>query len=751
MISSGRVARASAPIAVALAAVGFVAVLVLWLDGGGDVDLAWIPTLDARLSFTLDGLGALYALLATGIGVAVFAYSWRYLPLHLGHQERSRAEELRFYALMVLFMVSMVGLATAQDLLVLFVFWDLTAIASYFLIAYDRHEPLSRYGALMALVVTGTTAVLLLIGALVLYAEHGTFSLPALVELAKPGTTLTLAAALIAIAGLAKSAQVPFQFWLPQAMAAPTPVSAYLHSAAMVAAGVLLIGRTYPLLEQSQLVLDGLLVAGAASIVVGGLLALSRDDLKRVLAYSTFSQYGYVVVMYGLGGPLAAGAAAFYVISHAIAKSALFLTAGAVTEASGGRAKLSELGGVGRSMPAVAAASAVAAGSIAALPVTLGFFADELFFASAVERGTIAAVAAVAAAGLTFAYLARFWTLIFLGPRRVATKGVPQWMTGAIVALAAAAVAGGLVPSPISSLAGDAGESSVLAPVTLSTAYHLDLRAENVMALGAWSLGLLALVTLPLTWSSLRAFARLGGQAGTERIYGVTIAGLNRLSDRIHDLEVRDLRTRVAAVLLPAGVLVVLGVIATPTEGAYVIGEIDGRETALIIGLVLVCVAALAATLPKRHLTLALALASVGFSLSAVYAFFGAPDVALVAVLVETIFALLFIGIFALLPSRVLRREAKLPTRSSRRWRDPLVGIVSGGVAFVVAWGALSRPTPTESVAAEHVRLAPELHANDVVTTILADFRALDTLGEITVVAVAFAGVAALLRRGRLR
>jgi multicomponent Na+:H+ antiporter subunit A len=164
----------------------------------------------------------------------------------------------------------------------------------------------------MALLVTGVSAVLLLIGALVLHARYGTFSLPDLVERVQPSGTATLAAALIGLAALAKSAQVPLHFWLPRAMAAPTPVSAYLHSAAMVAAGVLLIGRAYPLLEPSRLVLDGLIGVGVASMMVGGLLALTQDDLKRLLAYSTVSQYGYVVFLYGLGGRIAASAAAFY-------------------------------------------------------------------------------------------------------------------------------------------------------------------------------------------------------------------------------------------------------------------------------------------------------------------------------------------------------------------------------------------------------------------------------------------------------
>src|SRR3712207_4294346 len=187
----------------------------------------------------------------------------------------------------------------------------------------------------MALLVTGITAVLLLIGALFLYAAHGTFSVPVLAGRVEPGPLLTGCGLLIAVAGLAKSAQVPFHFWLPRAMAAPTPVSAYLHSAAMVAAGVLLIGRVYPLLQKSDALLDVLLVVGLLSMAVGGVLALTRDVLKQLLAYSTIAQYGFVVTMYGLGGKYGAGGAAFYVIAHAVAKSALFLTAGAVTEATG--------------------------------------------------------------------------------------------------------------------------------------------------------------------------------------------------------------------------------------------------------------------------------------------------------------------------------------------------------------------------------------------------------------------------------
>jgi multicomponent Na+:H+ antiporter subunit A len=289
--------------AVGVAAVAAVAVLVVWRRGGAGVDLAWLPSWNARLAFRLDGLGVLYGLLATGIGVAVFTYATAYMPRHLEHEERPQAEGVRFHGLMVLFMAAMLGLATAQDLLLLFVFWDLTAIASYLLIGFDRQHREARLSALMALLVTGVSAVLLLIGILVLRAEFGTTSIPALLERADGGRAVTLAGTLIAVGALAKSAQAPLHFWLPRAMAAPTPVSAYLHSAAMVAAGVFLLSRLHPLLASSPVLLDGLLVVGLVSMAVGGVLALGEDHLKRLLAYSTIAQYGYVVTMLGSAGP----------------------------------------------------------------------------------------------------------------------------------------------------------------------------------------------------------------------------------------------------------------------------------------------------------------------------------------------------------------------------------------------------------------------------------------------------------------
>ncbi len=728
------------------AAAGFGALAAASIGDGGEIDLPWAPTLGLRLAFELDGLAILYGLLATGIGLTVVLYSRTYLPAHLAHQGRSRDEEARFYGLLALFMASMVGLVAAQDLILIFLFWDLTAVASYFLIGYDRQDEKDRQAALMALLVTGVTAVLLLVAALMLRDEYGTTDVRELfAELEPTGRTVT-AAGLVTVAALAKSAQVPLHFWLPRAMVAPTPVSAYLHSAALVAAGVFLLGRFHPLLRESPDLLNALLAVGLASTAVGGVLALTRDGLKQVLAYSTVAQYGFVVFLLGLGTRNGVVAASFYVVVHALAKSALFLTAGAVTVATGEN-RLDRVGGLARSMPGLAAASAVAAAALVSLPLTAGFFADELLFAAARERDPLAATAVVAGATLTFAYMSRFWLGIFVG-RPVGRASRPaRGLVLPVGVLAGILLVTGVVPRPIAHLAVDAADSSLAGP-GIELAYHVD-RWETVFALAVYVVGATLLLLRRFWWAAALGAARLGERIGPDTLYRSGLARLNAVSDRMHGMEVRDLRTRIAAVLVPAGALVLLGVLETPTGGAYRVGGIGADDLGLALALGAAALAAVAVTLPRHHITLVLVLSAVGFALAVAYAFFGAPNVALVAVLVETMLAGLFVGILALLPRRVLRRESRLRASGGRRWRDPLVGVIAGLTVFTVAWGALSRPRPADPVTTHLVEQSDAAHAENVVTAILVDFRGLDTLGEITVLGVALVGLAVLLRRGR--
>ncbi|NJN18897.1 MAG: DUF4040 domain-containing protein [Oscillochloris sp.] len=739
--------RLAGIVGVVMAGLIFGATAWAWSSGGETIIWPWAPSWGLELHFTLDGLAALYALLASGIGLVVLIYATRYIAEHLHHEHRPESDQIRFFGFMLLFLSSMIGMALAQDLLLLFVFYDLTALASYFLIGYDREKADSRESALMALVITAATSVCFLIAALLLQQAFGSFALPEVFARAEesPGPLVSIAAGLIAVAALGKSAQVPLHFWLPRAMAAPTPVSAYLHSAAMVAAGVFLLGRIYPLIELSPLVHAALLWIGLLSMYVAGALALVQDEMKRVLAYSTIAHYGYVTALYGFGGHYGAAGAAFYVLAHALVKSALFLTAGAVTEATGTK-KLSEVGGLAAKLPLLAIASGIAAAGLAGLPLTIGFFKDELLFEAALEHGTPYAVAAVFGAALTFAYTWRFWSGIFLGERKSETEPISPLLTWPVLVLVVPALIFGLWTNPPAQLSSAAELAMRGEAEALELAYHFDLRPVNLMALATYATGILLILSRKLWVGLPRGMARLGERIGPERAYLRSVERLGTLATIISRRERRDLAADVASALLPAAVLVGIVIVAFFDPSAYQFGDLRGGNWSVALGLILTVLAALTTVRARGHLTLTLALSAVSYTLAAVYALLAAPDVALVAVLVSTLSSLLFLGLLSLFPRALLRREARERTLPERRWRDPVVAGATGLMTFFVAWGALSRPVPDEGVATELVRLTPSAHADDVVTAILADFRGLDTLGEISVIAIALIGIAALIR-----
>jgi multicomponent Na+:H+ antiporter subunit A len=741
--------RLAALTAIASAIVSLLFVLAAIVAGGGRLSQPWVPTWGLQFSLNFDGVAAVYALLATGIGAVVLFYSSAYIPRHLRHQGREADEATDFYALILLFMAAMVGLVMAEDLVLLFVFWDLTAVVSYFLIGFDREEPAARPAALMALLVTGGSAILMLAGIVALWVGEGTTSILLLATADTDGTAFSIAVAAIVIAALAKSAQIPLHFWLPRAMVAPTPVSSYLHSAAMVAAGVFLIARILPLVHRAAWIPEALIVIGFGSIAIGGALALSRDEMKRVLAYSTIGQYGYVVVLLGLGGAYGAIGAAFYVMAHATAKCALFLTAGAVSEATG-QTRLSQVGGLGRDMPALALTCGIAAATIAAIPLTVGFFKDELFFAALHAEGPRYTAAAVLAAALTFAYIARFWGGIFLGASVTSPRPIPWALVAPIGILAAVCVLGGVWVGPFNQLANAAGSDSLLTPVSASLSYHLDTRPENIMALAAYGLGLVMVATLKWWTAVSRLIAALGESFGPDRVYRRVLDAVNILSDRLHGYEVHDLRARVATVLVPGGTLVGLGLVATSNENAFLPGTFTERDLLVALVLTVAAAAALAATQIADHLAAVLLASAVGFPLAVVYALFGSPDVALVATLMETMVTVLFIGFLAAMRDRPRVEGIERDPAESHRGRDRFVGLIAMTAAFVVVWGVLSKPAPLETAIRDQIALTPAAHASDVVTAILTDFRGLDTMGEISVIGIAMVGLITLMGRPSL-
>jgi multicomponent Na+:H+ antiporter subunit A len=726
---------------------------IVVLSYGADqssVDVWWAESFGLRFHLELDGLAQMFSLLATGIGLAVVIYAYRYIPLHLHHFHRDLDEQPRFFGFLLLFMAAMVGLVMSADMMLQFLFWDLTAIASFFLIGYDRDQDDSRSSALMALLVTGVSAVLVLIGMLILYQDFGTFSISELNALQPDSKRAGLAVALIAVGALAKSAQVPLHFWLPKAMAAPTPVSAYLHSAAMVAAGVFLVRRFYPMLAVYDWVLNLMLVVGFLSIVVGGIISLTRDNLKQILAYSTISQYGYVVVMFGLGNAYGLSGAMFYVFAHALVKSALFMTAGAVTEATGTK-YMSKTGGLWREMPLLAAGSGLAAAGLAALPLTIGFFKDELFFASAWERGTVFGVLAVVSASLTFAYIGRFWTGVFLGPLRLKPASVSRFLVLPVVVLGALTVLFGVWTTWPVQIAEAAATISEANPAEIHIGYHLDARHENMMAIAAWIAGVGLLLSERWWTAGAQSLARVGEYIGPEQVYRTSLIALEAISDWIHRIEVRDLRSRVATILAPTGALVGMAVVLTPNSDAFVIGDWEYKDLPVATMLVVTALAAIAVAIPRGHLRIVLTMSCVGFSLAVIYALIGAPDVALVAVLVETVLSVFFIAMLLLMPRSILRFETRVPTERVSTRRDIILAGLTGLMAFFVVWGVLSRPSGSNALISTYDELTPLAHGKDVVTVILADFRGFDTMGEITVVTLVLLGVLGLIRRGRLR
>ncbi|MCO5218351.1 MAG: hypothetical protein M9909_05880 [Thermomicrobiales bacterium] len=736
----------------AMLGVAATAAVVVWSFWQPDSShkTTWASIYGMNVELTLDGLGRLYALLATGIGFFVVAYASRYIPLHLHHQQRPLSHQTRFYFFLLLFMAAMVGLVMAQDLILLFMFWDLTAIASFFLIGYDQQEEESRSAAMMALMVTGITAVLVLIGSIMLYTEYGTFSLPAIIESGEILGASDWALLLIAIGALAKSAQTPLHFWLPRAMSAPTPVSAYLHSAAMVAAGVFLIGRFYPLMKEIDWLLDIFLFVGFSSMLVGGIIALTRNVLKQILAYSTISQYGYVVFMFGMGGSYGIKGASFYVLAHAIVKSALFLTAGAVSEATG-KKNLSDIGGLRRKMPMLAIGSGFAAAGLVALPLTIGFFKDEIFFARAVELGQPYMTMDVLGASLTFAYIFRFWTHVFLGREITEAKPISGWLVWPVFSLGIITILGGVWPEPFTKIAEGAASVTAYSAQHLDVHYTFDPIPENMMAVATWTLGLTIYLTRRKWWRLATGIAHLGEKIGPAHWYYKGLNGLNALSDSVHDYEVRDLRSRVVSILVPAGVLVAIAVVITPNANSFEIGSFEQQDFTLVIMLVAAVVSGFVVMLLRDHLRLAIGLSCVGYSLAGVWAFMGAPNVTLVAVVVETILSLFFIGMLVLMPSTILRFETQAEGDRRSMPRDAIIATIAGLLVFFVSWGALSRTSWNTEVIESQTVLTTAVHARNVVTAILADFRGFDTMGEITVIAITLIGIISLLRSGRLR
>ncbi len=726
--------RAGYACAAALLAVAGV-VTTAWVTGGETrVDVPWMPALDVGLRLRLDGLAFLFALVVLVVGALVMVYSAAYVRA---------ARPTAFYVLMTAFAAAMLTLVLADDLVVLFVAWELTTVCSYLLIL--RSGPDAGPPATRTFLVTAAGGLALLGAVVTVAVRTGTTDLTA--ALADPAwqqdpVFAGAVASLVAFAAMTKSAQFPFHAWLPDAMVAPAPVSAYLHAAAMVKAGIYLLLLFAPAASASAVWPAVLITVGLVTCVMGALFALQRTDLKELLAYSTVSQLGLLVAVIGVGTPTAMLAAVVHVVAHALFKSAAFMSVGLIEKRTGTR-DLRELRGLARSMPWDAALLAIAVISMAGVAPTLGFVSKETvleaFFSApdAGPLGLLAAGAVVVGAVLTAAYSARMVVGTLPGPRRdVADPRPTAPMSVAVGAAALGGLGAGLAVASVGTLTAPA--VAVAAGVDVDEVGYLSLWHGVNPALLASLLAVAAGLTIVL-WrrgpvDALLVGRRLLPVAGTEVVQRAH-DGVIRLGRRVGDLTRSDAPARhlaVPVVLLGAG-----GVLAGTLWRGLPEGSAPGPFD---IGLLVVVVAGIVATVRARsRLTAVVAVGVVGFGVVLWFFVLGASDVALTQLLVEilTVVVLVF----------VLRRMSKrLPRVRRRRSVATAAAAVGAGVAATLGTLVFTGHRPASEVGDFFLREAQELTGGtNVVNTILVDFRALDTLGELVVLAVAAAAIAALL------
>ena len=588
--------------------------------GPRDVEIAWAPSLGLSLSFHLDGLGLLFALLITGIGTLVVLYASAYLQNH--------PQAGRFYASLFAFMGSMLGVALSDNILALFVFWELTGFTSFLLIGFEHDRADARSAALQALIVTGAGGLALLAAGVLLADISGTASLSMMVlngASIKADPAYTAVVGLVLLAAFTKSAQVPFHFWLPNAMAAPTPVSAYLHSATMVKAGVYLVARMTPILGATALWTTAVTSVGAATMLVGAYRSVQETDLKRILAYSTVSALGLLTMLIGVGTEQAVAAALVYLVAHACYKGALFLVAGAIDHQTGNR-DIRSLSGLCRTMPLTALVGGAAALSMAGVALTLGFVAKDGAYEALLGPGqwsawllsaTVLSSVLMGTAGLMVGMLP------FLGSRSDDHGHEPGWRLL-------------LPPMTLAAIGVGAGLAPWLLNPPLAAAAGAILNRPQTFSLAVWHGVSPALLLSALTFVgviavySLREVARTRTWRpvfGSEQLYLRMVSGLDAVSRVIGPpLHRAPLRSYVMVIVVSA---MAAGFAALATVPALRLTARTDVRTHEVLIVTVIIAGAIAATLAKSTMAAVLSLGVVGYGVAMTFLLYGAPDLAM--------------------------------------------------------------------------------------------------------------------------
>ncbi|MDI2032196.1 proton-conducting transporter membrane subunit [Saccharopolyspora sp. TS4A08] len=698
----------------------------------------WVPLIGLNFGFRLDALSLVMTILVCGLGVLVLIYADSYFA-------RGRGDARRSAPLLLAFAGAMLGLVVADDLTTVYVFWELTTVCSFLLVGQAGISRESRRSALQALMITSLGGLVMLLGFVVLGESAGTYRISELVAHPPSGTAVSVAAVLILVGAFTKSAQLPFHNWLPAAMVAPTPISAYLHAASMVKAGVFLIARLGPIFESLPEWRYPAIAFGLATMLFGGWRALHEYDLKKLLAYGTVSQLGFLVVLFGESSHDAALAGAAMLLGHGLFKATLFLVVGMIDHQAGTR-DIRKLSGLASSQPWLAVVAGLAAASMAGLPPMLGFLGKEAAFGAFLTGPAGVAVDVVLVIGsmLTVAYSLRMWFGAFATKPDLAPTTVKPAEMQALIPTALPAIGGVLLglAYPLTHELADSYARSYDSPgKPAELALWHGLNFPLAMSLLAVAGGLLLhRVRTPLTAWRTRIPKPLNAQRGYERITAL----LERVAVAV------TARTQVGSLPTYLGIILVT-VVAVPGSALLVSftvpDDLRAYDNLMQLPLALgVVVAALAVLRAHRRLTAVLLVGVIGYGIGGLFIVDGAPDLALAQFLVETLTVVAFAFVLRRLPERFSEAD----TAKSIRIPKAVIATVAGVFVSLAAIGFSSvRHAPPEASEYFIDHAEKGAGATNVVNSIIVDFRAFDTVGEIAVLAVAATGVASLILASR--
>ncbi|MBO8092307.1 MAG: putative monovalent cation/H+ antiporter subunit A [Prosthecochloris sp.] len=701
--------------------------------------VSWVPSLGVNFSFMLDGLSMTFALIITLVGAAVFLFAGTYM--------RDYVDAGRFFLYIGLFMMSMLGLVLSDNMVLMFVFWELTSITSFLLIGFNHHKDSSRSSALQALLVTGGGGLALLAGILLLYQVTGSFEMSSLRNMSGLITSHPLYPAIVVLllaGAFTKSAQFPFHFWLPNAMEAPTPVSAYLHSATMVKAGIYLIARMNHEIGGTALWQDSLIVTGAVTMLFTAVLAFPQTDLKKLLAYSTLAVLGTLVMLLGIGTELAIKAFFIYLVAHSLYKGTLFLVAGTLDHATGTR-DVRQLGGLWRVMPVTAFTALLASLSMMGVIPLVGFIGKETVYSSILELETwgtmLISVAVIANAFVVMVTLLSgirpFW-----GSRRPTPEHpheAPFGMLAGPAVLAWLGLLSGLFPGVFLSPLLDQSMLSILSEqLSLKISLWHGFNLVLLLSFLTLALGIVVYGARPALLDRVAGLS-MPAVIKPSAWYEAVLKGM-QLFARFQTSLIQNgyLRNYIIVIIVTAVSLAAYALFQSADQVAvapdFSITFYEGALAFIII------VSTLVLMHSSSRLKSVVALGVLGFSIGIIFVIYGAPDVALTTFAIETLNVILFVLVLYRLP-RFLRLS-----RSSNRIRDIIIAGAVGTFMAMIVLFATSFELSSELKEYFAASSLSEGKGRNVVNVILVDFRAIDTLGEITVLAIAALGVLAMLK-----